>query len=69
MVFLLWICFSKFGKLKLGKDDEKPEYSDFSWFAMLFSSGIAVGFYYWGVSEPIYYYRSQYVPCQLTALR
>mmetsp|Transcript_5419 Transcript_5419/g.6237 ORF Transcript_5419/g.6237 Transcript_5419/m.6237 type:complete len:908 (-) Transcript_5419:199-2922(-) len=59
-VFLLYIMMSQYGTLKLGKKDEKPQYSDFTWFAMLFSCGIAVGIYYWGVSEPMYYYRAGY---------
>jgi len=60
MFFLIWLCFSRFGKLKLGRSDEKPEYNDISWFAMLFSCGIGVGIYYWGVSEPLYYYRDKW---------
>mmetsp|Transcript_5261 Transcript_5261/g.13385 ORF Transcript_5261/g.13385 Transcript_5261/m.13385 type:complete len:807 (+) Transcript_5261:137-2557(+) len=59
-LFLLYLCFSKYGKLKLGRSDEQPEFSDISWFAMLFSCGIGVGIYFWGVSEPMYYYRAGY---------
>ena len=55
--FLLYVAFSKYGKLKLGRENERPEFGDISWFAMLFSCGIGVGVYYWGVSEPMYYYR------------
>ena len=50
------MCFSKYRKVKLGKDDEKPQFNDLTWFCMLFCSGIAVGFYY-GVYEPMSYYR------------
>lgn len=60
IIFLVWLCFSRFGNLKLGRSDEKPEFNDLSWFAMLFSCGIGVGIYYWGVSEPLYYYRDLY---------
>jgi choline-glycine betaine transporter len=60
MVFVLWIAQSKYGGLKLGKDDEKPEWHDFEWFAMLFTTGIAVGLYFFGVAEPMYYYRTSY---------
>lgn len=56
-VFLIYIAFSKYGSLKLGRENEAPEFGDISWFAMLFSCGIGVGVYYWGVSEPMYYYR------------
>ena len=57
-IFIIWILFTKYANIKLGKDDDKPEFSDFAWFTMLFSCGIGVGLYYYGVSEPIYYYRS-----------
>ena len=56
-IFLIWVCFSKYGKIKLGKDDEKPQFNDLTWFCMLFCSGIAVGFYFYGVNEPMSYYR------------
>ena len=56
-IFLIWVCFSKYGKIKLGKDDEKPQFNDLTWFCMLFCSGIAVGFYFYGVYEPMSYYR------------
>ena len=55
--FLIFLCFSRFGKLKLGADDEKPRFNDFSWFCMLFTCGVAVGLYVFGVSEPLYFYR------------
>uniref|UniRef100_A0A7S1HHQ7 Uncharacterized protein n=1 Tax=Hemiselmis andersenii TaxID=464988 RepID=A0A7S1HHQ7_HEMAN len=51
------MAVSKYGDLKLGKKNEKPVISDVSWFAMLFTCGVAVGFYALGVSEPITYYR------------
>lgn len=56
-IFVLWLLFTKYANIKLGRDDDKPEFSDFAWFSMLFSCGIGVGFYYYGVSEPIYHYR------------
>jgi len=55
--FLIYLCFSRFGSIKLGRDDEKPKYNDFSWFCMLFTCGVAVGLYVFGVSEPLYFYR------------
>ncbi|MFO8191472.1 MAG: BCCT family transporter [Bacillota bacterium] len=51
--FIFWMFFSKYGSIKLGKDSDKPEYSNFAWFAMLFSCGIGVGFLFWGVAEPL----------------
>lgn len=56
IVFLFWVTFSKYGHVKLGKDDDRPEYSTFSWIAMLFSCGVGVGFIFWGVAEPLYHY-------------
>ena len=57
LVFILIVYFSKYGDLKLGKDDDKPEFSDASYFTMLFAAGIGVGFFYFGVAEPIYHYQ------------
>src|SRR5699024_11757375 len=37
LIFAIYLAFSKYGDIKLGKDDDEPEYSRFSWFAMLFS--------------------------------
>lgn len=53
VVFCLALAFSKYGKIKLGKDDEKPEYSTASWFAMLFAAGMGIGLVFWGAAEPI----------------
>ena len=55
--FVLYMAFSRFGKLKLGKDTEKPAFDDYTWFSLLFCCGIGIGLYMWGVSEPMYYYR------------
>lgn len=52
----LWLGLSRFGTLKLGKDDDVPEFSTFTWISMLFSCGIGVGFLLWGVAEPLYSY-------------
>ena len=57
MAFLLWIACSKYGKIKLGRDDETPKYSNFNWFAMLFCGGTGIGLVFWSIAEP----RSHYV--------
>lgn len=54
--FVLFLAVSPFGKLKLGKPDENPEFRFISWLGMLFAAGIGVGFVFWGVAEPILYY-------------
>src|SRR5699024_8748841 len=38
LLFTIYLAFSKYGNIKLGKDDDEPEYSKMSWFAMLFSA-------------------------------
>ena len=55
-VFLAWLAFSKYGKIKLGDSDEKPEYSNFSWFAMLFCGGTGIGLVFWSIAEPLSHY-------------
>lgn len=59
-VFFLVCCYlvlSKYGDLRLAKDDdEKPDFSYASWFSMLFSAGIGIGLFFWGVGEPILHY-------------
>ena len=54
--FLLWLAFSKYGNVKLGKPDDKPEYSNFSWFAMLFCGGTGIGLVFWSIAEPLSHY-------------
>lgn len=49
-------AFSKYGKIKLGKDDDVPEYSTFSWFAMLFSAAMGIGLIFWSIAEPMMYF-------------
>ena len=60
-LFLIYVAFSKYGNIKLGRADEKPAFNNISWFSMLFSCGIAVGVYTWAVAEPMSYYRKSYV--------
>ncbi|WP_423908108.1 BCCT family transporter [Candidatus Spongiihabitans sp.] len=55
LFFVIWLLFSRFGNLKLGKDDDTPDFSTFSWICMLFSAGLGSGLIYWGVAEPIYH--------------
>ncbi|MDM8538074.1 BCCT family transporter [Desulfobacterales bacterium HSG17] len=56
VVICFGIALSPFGKVRLGKDDEKPEFSFLSWFAMLFSAGMGIGLVFWGVAEPMYHF-------------
>lgn len=54
--FLIYLCMSRFGHIRLGKDNEKPEYSNIAWICMLFSCGMGIGLMFWSVAEPISHY-------------
>lgn len=56
ILFLAGIAFSKWGNIKLGKDDDVPEYSNFSWFAMLFCGATGIGLVFWSIAEPLSHY-------------
>ncbi|MDM3617374.1 BCCT family transporter, partial [Proteus mirabilis] len=47
---------SRFGEIKLGPDHARPHFSDFAWFAMLFSAGMGIGLMFFGVAEPVMHY-------------
>ncbi|WP_026688840.1 BCCT family transporter [Alteribacter aurantiacus] len=49
----LFFAVSPYGKIKLGKPEDKPDYNYATWFAMLFSAGMGIGLVFWGVAEPI----------------
>ncbi|MGB6129666.1 MAG: BCCT family transporter [Psychrilyobacter sp.] len=56
VAFCGYLAFSRYGKIKLGADDSKPEYTLISWFAMLFSAGMGIGLVFWGAAEPMNFY-------------
>jgi glycine betaine transporter len=56
LVFSLYLAFSKYGRIKLGADEEKPQYSYFAWFSMLFAAGMGIGLIFWSVAEPMSHY-------------
>lgn len=51
--FLLFLAMSRFGRIRLGRDEDRPEFSTLSWWAMLFSAGMGIGLVFFGVGEPI----------------
>ena len=53
VVFCIYICFSKYGKIRLGGKNAVPEISFFKWFSIVLTSGMAAGLCYWSVAEPI----------------
>lgn len=54
----IYFAFSKFGKIRIGGTDAKPEFSTLAWFAMLLSAGMGIGLMFWSVGEPMYHYLS-----------
>ncbi|PJE93825.1 multidrug DMT transporter permease [Streptomyces carminius] len=53
VIFLLWTAVGRYGHVRLGGQDERPEYTTRAWFAMLFAAGIGTILMFWGVAEPI----------------
>ena len=58
LFFMLFIGFSRYGRIPLGRDDEVPEYSMFSWISMLFAAGMGIGLVFWGAAEPLTMFES-----------
>ncbi|MFD0958481.1 BCCT family transporter [Paenibacillus chungangensis] len=58
LFFALFLIFSRYGKIKLGKNEDKPDFNRPTWFAMLFSAGMGIGLLFFGVSEPISHFAS-----------
>ena len=56
--FLVILSVSSLGNIKLGNDEEEPEFGFLSWLAMLFAAGMGVGLMFFGVAEPLTYYLS-----------
>jgi glycine betaine transporter len=52
-----YLAFGPYGKVRLGADHERPEFSTASWIAMLFAGGMGAGLLFWGVAEPIYHFK------------
>jgi choline/glycine/proline betaine transport protein len=53
LVFLVVLALSRFGSIRLGADDSRPDYSNLTWFTMLFAAGIGTILMFWGVAEPV----------------
>jgi glycine betaine transporter len=58
LIFAIFLIFSKYGKIRLGADDDRPDFNRTTWFAMLFSAGMGIGLLFFGVSEPISHFTS-----------
>ncbi|WP_323767003.1 BCCT family transporter [Marinovum sp.] len=60
--FLIWAAMSRHGHIRLGPRDSAPDYSNLSWFTMLFAGGIGTVLMFWGVAEPISHFASAPLP-------
>ncbi|MGO1232940.1 MAG: BCCT family transporter [Marinobacter sp.] len=58
LVFLLGLAVSRYGNIRLGADDSRPDYSNLTWFTMLFAAGIGTILMFWGVAEPVSHFAS-----------
>ncbi|MEV6103978.1 BCCT family transporter [Streptomyces sp. NPDC051940] len=56
LVLLVVVAVSRYGRLRLGKDEERPEFSNLAWIAMMFSAGMGIGLMFFGVGEPLTHY-------------
>ncbi|NVK64626.1 MAG: BCCT family transporter [Flavobacteriales bacterium] len=59
VLFLIYLMFSKYGNIRLGRNNSKPEYSFFSWISMLFAAGMGIGLMYFSVAEPMQHYSNE----------
>jgi len=55
LLLLIWLAASRYGKIRLTAGDEKPEFGDLSWAAMLFCAGVGAGLLFWAPIEWAYY--------------
>ncbi|WP_227816773.1 BCCT family transporter [Nitrogeniibacter aestuarii] len=60
VIFCIALIFLPVGKVRLGGPTQRPEYSTWSWFAMLFAAGMGIGLMFWSVAEPVAYYTDWY---------
>lgn len=58
LFFLLFLALGRYGDIKLGSDEEEPEFKLSSWIALLFTSGIGIGIVFLGVAEPLSHFLS-----------
>ncbi|KIR02905.1 Glycine betaine transporter OpuD [Lachnospiraceae bacterium TWA4] len=56
ILFMLFIALGPMGKLKLGKPEDEPEFSNFQWFTMLFGGAMGIGLVFYSVAEPLMHY-------------
>lgn len=67
VLFLVWLACSRWGNIKLGGPDDVPEFSTYSWAAMIFCAGIGIAIVYWAFIEPVYYLNTSILHTDLTS--
>lgn len=58
VVAIFTFAFSKYGKIRIGGQHARPEFTDIGWYAMLISAGMGIGLMFWAVAEPIFHYQT-----------
>ena len=56
LIFVVYLLISRFGDIRLGGHDAKPEFSNLGWISMLFSAGMGIGLLFYGVAEPMFHF-------------
>jgi glycine betaine transporter len=56
VIFSIYLLFSKYGDIRLGRKNDRPDFNTASWLAMLFGAGMGIGIVYWSVAEPVTHY-------------
>ncbi len=56
VLFAVYLALSRFGHIRIGGSDARPDFSRPTWFAMLFSAGMGIGLMFYGVAEPVLHY-------------
>ncbi|MFI7212724.1 BCCT family transporter [Micromonospora maritima] len=56
LVLAVVLAASRFGRIRLGADDDEPEFSTLAWVSMMFSTGMGIGLVFYAVAEPIQHY-------------
>ncbi|MGK7890211.1 MAG: BCCT family transporter [Leptolyngbyaceae cyanobacterium] len=58
LTIAILLALSRFGSVRIGGQDARPEFPTFAWMAMLISAGMGIGLMFWSVAEPIYHFQS-----------
>ncbi len=53
---VIYLLLSRYGTIRLGGEDARPEFATWSWFSMLFSAGMGIGLVFWSVAEPMFHF-------------